>query len=237
MLNVVYNTLMQPGQTINPGEQPSAPQSTAPAPSPVPPEVPSPPSPVKQQQPEAPDPLGSETSPSSNWQFNANDPAGDPENTFMPAADPVTWTASEFVSHEKNAGWYMLVVFGAIGLAAVIYLLTKDLVSPIVIVVVGITFAAFGARKPRVLDYAIDSRGVHIGNRTYPFNMFRTFSVVEEGAIRSILLMPMQRFNLPISVYYDPADEDKIVEALGSYLPHQDRQPAAIDNFMRKIRF
>jgi hypothetical protein len=174
----------------------------------------------------------------ADWQFHDDEGEAQGDQPLaiqqMPA---VTWTASEFVSHDKNAGWYMLVIVGSAAIAALVYLITRDVISPIVIVILGISFAAFGARKPRVLEYAIDNTGVHVGSKTYPYGLFKTFSVIEEDAVRSILLMPMQRFNLPISVYYDPADEEKIVEALGAHLPHQDRKPTPIDNFMRKIRF
>lgn len=229
---------MQPGETITPGDQTQPPENKSQGTSSSPPEVP-----LSQQEEVASS--GTDASPpqetvESNWRYSggsADDAAFNQTDPYFSSVEPVSWTASEFVSHEKSAGWYFLVIFGALLLGVVIYWLTKDIVSPVVVTVVGIAFAAFGARKPRVLNYAIDNEGVHIGARTYPYAMFRTFSVIEEDAIRSILLMPMQRFNLPISIYYEPTDEAKIIDTLGAYLPHQDRKPAPIDSFMRKIRF
>lgn len=232
---------MQPGQTIHPGEQTPPPQEATPQPeaapltepqSSLPPQTtPSEEQPLPQPVPASEQPL----EPEANWQFKGEEYGSNFQPQF--SDDPITWTASEFVSHEKNASWYLLVIVSSVVVAALVYLITKDWVSAVALVTVGVAFAAFGARKPRVLEYGIDAQGVHIGPRSYTFDRFRTFSVIEEDAIRSILLMPMQRFNLPINVYYDPADEDKIIEALGAYLPHQDRKPAAVDNFMRKIRF
>lgn len=231
---------MQPGDTITPGgEQPesagpdvrqddakvSKSSEQAPAPLPEPQDVQD-----EQPRPEQPAPA------ESSWQYR------DDENTApgpfaRHTAAPVSWTASEYVAHDKNAGWYVLVVLAALGLGGLIYLFTREWVSPVVVVLLGIAFAAFGARKPQVLEYAIDDAGVRIGQKLYPYGLFRTFSVIEEGAVRSILLMPLQRFNLPINVYYDPADEEKIIDALSFHLPHEDRQLSAIDNLMRKIRF
>jgi hypothetical protein len=227
---------MQPGETITPGTPPEQPQSTAPQ-EPNPPvsrqpaQVPDPPQePASLQQPAPAD---------AGWHFKPEGDEAFGDDQSAPAFHPATvsWTASEYVAHDKNAGWYLLVVLASAGVTMAVYFITREWISAGVVLILGISFAVFGARKPKTLEYAVDSTGVHIGPKQYPYSLFRTFSVVEEDAIRSILLMPMQRFNLPISVYYDPADEEKIVEALGSYLPHEDRQPAAIDRFMRKIRF
>lgn len=239
---------MQPGQTINPGSQTPEPQPpqqpvvpqppveppASPAPEPAPAPMPAEPVPFSAP-PEEPAQQPEQTD--AGWQFSNEDEMYSGQTPAPSYTETVSWTASEYVSHDKNAGWYTLVVVTSVVVAAVVFLLTKDYVSPVVVVVLGVAFAAFGARKPQVLEYAIDNTGVRIGQKHYPYELYRTFSVIEEDAVRSILLMPMQRFNLPISLYYDPADEVRIIEALGAHLPHEDRKPAAVDNFMRRIRF
>ncbi|MGH9856628.1 MAG: hypothetical protein ACRD4B_02175 [Acidobacteriota bacterium] len=224
---------MQPGGIISPGappeQQPAEPQAPSDTPAPPQPDQ-SLPEPEKPETPEAPEPA-------SGWQFHPEEDTSPGQASAPRHAAAVNWTASEYVAHDKNASWYLLVVIATAGIAAVVYLLTREWISFSVVLIIGISFAAFGARKPRTLEFAVDHSGVHIGQKLYPYSMFKSFSIIEEDAIRSILLMPLHRFNLPISVYYDPADEDEIVDALGSYLPHENRQPAAVDNFMRKIRF
>jgi hypothetical protein len=175
--------------------------------------------------------------PDSNWQVTtSDDPASKPAFPTHPVVT-VSWSASEYVAHDKNMGWYALVVLGSGVVAAVVYLITRDVISTSVMVILGITFAAFGARKPQVLEYAVDGAGIRIGPRHYPYSKFKTFSIIEEDAVRSILLMPLQRFNLPVAIYYNPEEEEKIIQALGVYLPHEDRQAGPIDSLMRKIHF
>lgn len=175
--------------------------------------------------------------PESSWEFSGDDGGTEPQGLPQTPVSVVSWTASEYIAHDKNISWYLSVIAAAVVVAVVVYFLTKDFVSPAVVVVIGVAFAVFGARKPQVLQYSVSNVGVQIGQKQYPFGMFRTFSVLEEDATRSILLMPLQRFNLPISIYYDPADEQQIVAALASHLPHEERSIGQIDNFMRKIRF
>lgn len=149
----------------------------------------------------------------------------------------VSWTASEFIAHQKNAGWYMLLVAAAVVLAAVIYLLTRDPVSTGMVGVVLVVLLLLASRQPRTLSYQLDGFGIHIGDRSYPYDNFKSFSVVDEGAINSITLLPLKRFMPPISMYYDPKDEDKISAVLSDYLPFVEGQKDIVDQFMRRIRF
>lgn len=150
---------------------------------------------------------------------------------------PISWSASEYIDHEKRAGWFIGV--GAVGavLAAAVYLLTRELINSIVIMVVVALFAASGARKPRILNYGLDDRGIHIGNKVYDYSEFRSFSIMDEGGLNSIELFQFKRFTTPITLYFPPDQEAAIVSFLGSYLPREVRQHDPIDRLMRRVRF
>lgn len=150
----------------------------------------------------------------------------------------VAWTASEYVGQEKTAVWFIGLAGASLALALLVFFMTKrDLFAPIMILVFGATFGAFAARQPRVLEYALGSRGLQVGPKLYVFEHFKSFSVIEEGAIHSILLTPMQRFMPPLSIYYAPEDEANIVQALGNYLPHEEHAHDLVDRLVRRIRF
>ena len=172
----------------------------------------------------------------ASWQFQAEGPVGSASQA-APVTGTVKWTASEYIAHGKGLSWYALLALGIGVVILLTFLITRELVSCAVVGMVGVIFGIFAARPPRVLEYAVDSTGVHVGPKLYAYGRFRTFSVIQEGAVRSILLMPMQRFGMPLAIYYEPQDEDKIVLTIGAYLPHEDRQLGMIENFMRQIRF
>lgn len=217
---------MQPGETIQPGgvspEEPKQPEVIQDVPAQ---EVSAPAQTLPQEPP-------------SQWQFSDD---GQTEQTQSSGASgahaTVTWTASEYVAHEKTISWYLALSAATILFAALIYFLTKELLSPVVILVMGLAFGAFAARQPEELTYVLDGSALHVGQKSFPYAQFKSFTIIEEGAIHSIVLMPMQRFMPPLSVYFDPADEDKIADALSSYLPYEDRKQDYIDRLMRKVRF
>lgn len=174
--------------------------------------------------------------PSSNWQFNATITPGT-QNTPQQNNDHVSWSASEFIAFQKSGGWYMLVILGVVALAGLVFLFTQDYFSAGAIVVAGLLFVIFAGRKPRVLNYSIDSGGIAIGAKKYQFKDFRSFSLIEETHMRSVMLTPLKRFMPAISMYFEPADEQKITEALSGYLPYEDRKQDPVDKVMQRLRF
>jgi len=181
---------------------------------------------------------GEKPEPAGSWQYK---PEGGSQSTQATPAPTdfkdVSWTASEYVAHQKSFGWYVVLAFGAAAGGAAVYLLTQDWVPTVVVLVFAVGFGVIGARQPRVLHYGLDERGVRIENKFYPYTMFRSFNLVDEGALGSIILMPLKRFMMSITLYFDPNDEEKILNVLSRVLPVENRGHDPVDRFMRKVRF
>ncbi len=149
----------------------------------------------------------------------------------------VTWTASEYIAHSKGLEWYGLLAASAFALAVVIFLITKDKVSSGGVVIAAILFGIVAARKPRVLTYQLVPQGISIGMRFYPFDDFKSFSLIKEGPITSITLAPLRRFMPPLSVYFAPDDEKRILDVISLQLPFLQNNGDSLDRFLRRIRF
>lgn len=169
----------------------------------------------------------------SAWQYKEN-PAT-PES--QASTDPITWTASEFVHHEKDNSWFMglAVVTGVI--VAVTFLLTRDWLTTVAIVVAAMLFGVTATRKPRAQQYQLTKAGVGIGDKFHEYNTFKSFSVMDEDHFRSIRLAPLKRFALPITLYYPPEEEERLLTMIGNYLPYEKRNPDPVDRLMHKVRF
>jgi len=248
--------VQQPNQDSNPTTptpavaQPSQPQAQTQSPAPTQPSAPTDnaaASSVPTAQPLSPqttEPVNTNSGQQAGWKFEGNNPSTSsnpslspqtPATTSIPA--DIAWSASEYVHHEKDAKWYFAYSGISISILAVVYLLTKDLISVGILAVLAVGFGVFAARKPETLDYRIDASGVHIGPKLYPITMFKSFAVVEEGSINSIALMPLKRFMPPITMYCAPEDEKKVEQALGAMLPQETREQDRVDRLMHKVGF
>ena len=229
--------VQQPGQTVSPSSSPISepppappaepPQSPVSTSEPQVPEEPAPPA-----VPEPPVPPALEEEPLAN-QFVPESPE-QPENADI---QEIAWTASEFIAHAKSFGWYAALGLAAIAGAALIFLLTKDIVSAGVIITAALFLGIYAGHKPRELEYRLDNSGLSIGQKHFGYSQFRSFSVLPEGAFSSIVFMPLKRFAVPTTIYYAPEDENKIVNLLGERLPLEDGGHDAIDRLIHRIHF
>lgn len=149
----------------------------------------------------------------------------------------IAWTASEFIDHHKSAGWYISLGLGAIVFAGLVYLISHDLVSVIVVLVAAVLLSVYGSHKPAQIEYRLDSRGLDMGKRHFGWGEFRSFSVIPEGAVSSIVFMPLRRWAMTTTIYYPPDYEDKIVGLLSGHLPMDERGHDAVDRLMHRMRY
>jgi len=165
------------------------------------------------------------------------------EPTVVPRApaaeddDSITWTASEFIAHTKSTSWYLLLSVAAIVVAAIIFLITRDKITTVVVLVAALALGVYGARKPRELAYGLHPGGVSIADKFYGYENFRSFAVVDEGGLSSIVFVPMKRFGQLLTIYFDPNDEPAITDMLADRLPLEVREHDMLDRFMKRIRF
>jgi hypothetical protein len=181
--------------------------------------------------------------PEGQWQYKSEADASVPANntpTQVAAIDyepEVMWTASEYIAHHKSLSWYGALGLGAFIFAGVVYLLTKDIISTGVIIIAAILFGVAAGRKPRTLDYILDMHGLSIGSKFYSYGEFKSFAVDHQGAFSSIMFLPLKRFLPPITVFYDPKDEERIAAVLSRHLPFENHEPGVVDRITNRIRF
>jgi hypothetical protein len=177
----------------------------------------------------------------NSWKFH--DEAADAtlqanENTkIQPSQQSIDWTASEFISHDKTHGWYLLMGIGSILLAGAVYVFNRDIFATVIVLFTAIIFGVLAARKPRVLSYAVGTDGVMVDSKLHSYSEFRSFAIIQEGGIESIWLMPLKRFAPIMSVYFEPQDGKQIVGMLSRFLPIENHKLDPIDKFMHKVRF
>ena len=158
-----------------------------------------------------------------------------PAPPSSPAA--VTWTAAEFIEHQRGSNWYVALGAISVGLAGLVYLIGRDLFASITILVVGGLVGVFASRKPKEASYELDDSGLKIEQKLYPYRLFQSFSVIHEDGIGLISLQPVKRFMPEVTVYYHDQDETKIVGVLGQHLPHEDKTLDSIERLSRRLRF
>lgn len=171
---------------------------------------------------------------SSNFDYS---PGRHSQQENVGGPEVISWTASEYIEHHRGKSWYMLLTLGTIALAAAIYLLTKDLFAAIITFILGIIVASVAHRKPNSINYELSSDGLKAGDKFHSFSEYRSFAIVHEGQLGSLMLIPLKKFTALISMYIESDDEETIVALLGEHLPMEERAPDKVDTLTRRLRF
>lgn len=176
--------------------------------------------------------------PDSNNDTDLDQPAieavDQPEVTDV--SQPIHWQANEYIHHDKSSGWYVLFGIVIAILTALAIFIVQSITFAILVPVMGAALLVYTKRPPRVLDYTLSSKGLYINDQLYAFSEFKCFGIIKDGAEYSIMLIPVKRFRLGVSVYFPEEAGEAIVDMLGVRLPIKELSLDFIDQVTRKLR-
>lgn len=175
----------------------------------------------------------------------------DPEALVTPTADvpagvdqarqedneqPVQWQATEYISHEKNVLWFVIFAIVTLGLMAVAIFLIQSWTFAILIPVMAAALLTYTQRAPRLLNYTLSGKGLHVNDHLYPFGDFKAFGVIRDGAEYSIMLVPIKRFRPGVTIYFPEAVGEQLVDMMATRLPMRELHLDVVDKLIRKLR-
>jgi hypothetical protein len=166
----------------------------------------------------------------------AETPAGNTEAELYPST-AVSWTAAEFVARPKPSSWYFMLGGVMLVLMLIVWFLTKDTFATVTVAIGLLLLGIYARRQPHEQQYALDENGLTIGAHRYSYADFRSFSVTADGELARAELTPMKRFSLYTALYFNQADENKVVDVLSSHLPMDEPSNDPTDALMRRLHF
>lgn len=92
-------------------------------------------------------------------------------------------------------------------------------------------------QQQQLQEYAIYETGVAVGRQFYRYSDLKSFTVVSDDESSLVIeLEPVRRFMVRAVIHPDGSNVEQVIEALGIYLPRQDKEPSAIDKFSSSLR-
>ena len=158
---------------------------------------------------------------------------GDPINSD----NPVYWSGKEYISREKDGYWFLAFVIVVICLIALDIFLIKSYTFSFLVVVMAVAILILSHRPPREINYTLSGReGLYIGERLYRFDEFRSFGLLKEDDNDMLVLIPIKRFALSLSVYFPREFGEEIVDIFGARLPMENVKFDLVDLIIHKLR-
>ena len=101
----------------------------------------------------------------------------------------------------------------------------------------GVAAVIYTRRPAWVVRYTLSDHGIYVGDTLHSYAEFKSFGIINDEGVFSVVLHPVKRFALGLSVYFSPDDGERIVDALGARLPMEAHKLDALDRLLRKLRF
>lgn len=174
--------------------------------------------------------------PSQEPQWQPEEVAPEAPSKTPAVQDAIEWQASEYIHHDKGPLWYIVLVLIALAAIAVSAWFQAWTFLALIIVM-AIAVAIYAGRAPHTLSYLLGPDGLTINDRHYDYSDFRSFGVVPDGGLYSIILMPTKRFMPSITIYFPEEEGEKIVDMLGKKLPMEELGHDFIERLTRRLHF
>jgi hypothetical protein len=150
--------------------------------------------------------------------------------------EKITWSALEYEEKERHPDWFWAlgVIIFANSVTAIIF---GNYFFAILLIVGGLLLGFFAIKKPDLVFYELNEKGLQIKDRIYPFENVKSFWVQKEG--RPTLFIRSERFLLPI---ISVPIENILIEKIHSFLlakniPEEEMKEHPSEKIMESLGF
>ncbi|OGF89435.1 hypothetical protein A3I27_01535 [Candidatus Giovannonibacteria bacterium RIFCSPLOWO2_02_FULL_43_11b] len=148
-----------------------------------------------------------------------------------------SWEAEEFEHHEKGKDWFWavgIVTFGFFALAIIL----QNYLFAIMVLIGGFAVALHGSKKPKIIHFAITSRGVTVDKVLYTYDNLKYFWInYDPPHIRDLYLISNKTFQPQITIPLWNIDPNEIREHLLKFLEEKEIEESLFDTIARFFRF
>lgn len=148
----------------------------------------------------------------------------------------IRWEAAEYIHHNRGALWYVIATFIIIALMAVAIFLLHSVTFAILIPVMAVALVIYVRRPPERLRYVLSHKGIHINDKIFIYDEFKSFGVIGHANTHSVVLIPRKRFQISQIIYFPEEIGEQLVDMLAERLPMKEVQLDALDRFLARIR-
>ena len=154
----------------------------------------------------------------------------------MDPLDKLEWSAPEYEEKERTRDW-----FWALGVIIVTASLTSVIFGnyffAVLVILGGVLLGFFAIRKPEIISYEINNRGLKIKTRLYPYENIQSFWVALEKT--PMLFIKSERMFMPIiSMPIDGATANDIrAIMLAQNIPEEEMREHVSEKIMEVLGF
>lgn len=161
--------------------------------------------------------------------------SSDPTAVSQSEVQPIQWQAPEYLQERRSPWWFIGFWAVAVVLMIVAVFVIRSLSFAVLIPAMAAALMIYSHRPPRMLNYVLSTKGLYINEKLHPLSEFKSFGIMQEEALPSVMLLPVQRFRPGLTVHFPAEAGEAIVDLLGQRMPMQEIKLDAFDRIIQKL--
>lgn len=149
--------------------------------------------------------------------------------------EPIQWQAPEYVQERRSPWWFIGFWLVAAMLMFAAFFVLRSWSFALLVPAMAAALMIYSHRPPRMLNYVLSSKGVYINEKLHPMSEFKSFGVMRDESIPSLMFIPVQRFRPALTIHFPVEVGEDVVDLLGSRIPMQELKHDAFDKIIRKL--
>ena len=145
------------------------------------------------------------------------------------------WEGTEYIHQERSILWFIIVGVITLGMVLAALFLLHSYTFALLIPVMAVALFVYVRRPPEVVQYILSRKGLHIGDRLFTFDQFKSFGIVTHQATHSVALVPRKRFQIAQTIYFPEEIGEQLVDFLAARLPMKEIKPDLVDQLLARI--
>jgi len=149
----------------------------------------------------------------------------------------ISWQALEYEYKRKTPDWFWAVGIVA-GAMVIISLLYKNFLFAIFIAIATFTIFMYAARKPQLINFLVDNKGVYVSNVLYSYQNLESFWIFDNG-IKKKLVIKSEKILVPyITIPIpDDMDDEHLREFLLEHIREEEYEEGISEALVDKLGF
>lgn len=155
----------------------------------------------------------------------------------MDSNEKIEWSALEYEEKERGKDWFwalgVIVVAGSI--TSFIY---ANYFFGLLLIISGLLIVIFATKKPDLVFYELNEKGLKIRNRLYPYENIKAFWIGIEGQNPTLFIKSERMFMPIISIPVHPDNAKEIKNLILSFdIPEEEMKEHISEKIMDSLGF
>lgn len=134
------------------------------------------------------------------------------------SSEIISWEAPEYEYYEKTNDWFWALAIVVISASAVAIIYDNYLFA-VFLVLGGFSLAFFGMRKPDIITYSVNPKGIAVKNFLHPYEEMSTFWINKEE--KKILIITKKPFIPLIIIPVHEGSMEEVQEELKNHVEEE----------------